>query len=94
MIVSFASGATASLVAKNVTKYILLLWIKSSPVDRFWCLRFLQGSNLEFWLLTRKPITGIFFDNNLIKLGLAVLHMVDKFDFLMFIFLLFEELKL
>ena len=43
MIGSFASGATASMVAKNGTKKIIpLLWIKSSPVDGFWCLRCLN----------------------------------------------------
>ena len=41
---SFASGATASLVAKNGSrKLIPLLWIKSSPVDRFWCVRCLNN---------------------------------------------------
>ena len=41
---SFASGATASLVAKNVTKkIILLLSIKSSPVDGFQSLRCLNN---------------------------------------------------
>ena len=33
------SSANASLVAKNRTRKIIpLLWIKSSPVDRLWCL--------------------------------------------------------
>ena len=40
MIGTFASGANASLVAKNWTKKIISLpLIKSSPVDGFWCLR-------------------------------------------------------
>ena len=40
---SFANNATTFLVAKNGTnKIILLLEIKSSPVDRFWCLRYLN----------------------------------------------------
>ena len=39
MIGSFASSATASLMAQNGFKQnIPLLWIKSSPVARFWCL--------------------------------------------------------
>ena len=43
MIGSFASGATTSMVAKNGSKKIIpLLWIKSSPVYRFWCLRCLN----------------------------------------------------
>ena len=43
MIGSFASGANVSLVAKNGTKKIIpLLWLHSSPVDRFWCLRCLN----------------------------------------------------
>ena len=37
LIASFASRATASLVDKNRTKYMFpILWITSSPVDRFW----------------------------------------------------------
>ena len=40
MIGTFASGANASLVAKNLTKKIIPLpLIKSSPVDGFWHLR-------------------------------------------------------
>ena len=43
MIGSFTSSANASLVAKNGTKKsIPLLWIKSSPMDGFWCLRCLN----------------------------------------------------
>ena len=43
MIGLFASGANASLVAKNGTKEIIpLLSIKSSPVDRFQSLRCLN----------------------------------------------------
>ena len=45
MIGSFASGTTASMVAKSGTKKIIpLLWIKSSPVEGFWCLRCLNDS--------------------------------------------------
>ena len=37
---SFESGATALLVAKKEAKNIILLpFIKSSPVDGFWCLK-------------------------------------------------------
>ena len=44
MIGLFASSATASLVAKNGTKKIIpLMYIKSSPVDRFWCFRCLNN---------------------------------------------------
>ena len=40
MIGLLASGANASLVAKNGTKKEFpLLLIESSPVDRFWCLK-------------------------------------------------------
>ena len=48
---SFLSGITTSLVAKNGTTTPLMWllavaidpwWIKSSPVDRFWCLRCLN----------------------------------------------------
>ena len=43
MIGSFASGSAAAMAAKIGTKKIIpLLWIKSSPVDRFWCLRCLN----------------------------------------------------
>ena len=43
MIGSFASGAAAAMAAKIGTKKIIpLLWIESSPVDRFWCLRCLN----------------------------------------------------
>ena len=43
MIGSFSIGSTASLVAKNGTRnIIILLWIKSSPVDRYRCLRCLN----------------------------------------------------
>ena len=45
MIGSFESGANATLVAKRRTeKYILLLSVKSSPVNRFWCLRCVRDS--------------------------------------------------
>ena len=50
MIGSFASGATAPQVAKNGTQKL------SQPFEE------LQGSNLEFKLITPKPITGTFFD--------------------------------
>ena len=44
MIRSFASSATSSMVAKNgTTKIIPLLYIKSPPVDRFWCFRYLNN---------------------------------------------------
>ena len=43
MIASYSSSAADSLVAKNLTeKIISLLLIKSSPVDRFQCLRHLK----------------------------------------------------
>ena len=43
MIGSFASGANASLVAKNRTKEMFpLLLVISSPVDRFQSLRYLN----------------------------------------------------
>ena len=43
MIGSFISGGTASLVAKNKIKNTIpLLRIKSSNMDRFWYIRFLN----------------------------------------------------
>ena len=52
MIGSFASGANAFLVAINGTKeIILLLSIKSSPVDRFQSLRCLNDRiNLPYMM--------------------------------------------
>ena len=50
MIGSFESGATAFHVAKNGTKKL------SQPFEE------LQGSNLEFKLITPKPIIGTYFD--------------------------------
>jgi len=49
---SFASGTNAFLVAKNWTKkIILLLLIKSIPVDRFQCLRCLNNRiNLPYMM--------------------------------------------
>ena len=69
MIGSFASGATASLVAKNGTKEL------SQPFEE------LQSSNLEFMLSTPKTITGTYFETNLSGFGLAGLPMVAIFDF-------------
>ena len=57
MIGSFASGTTASLVAKNVTKKL------NQPFEE------LQGSNSEFRLITPKPITGTYFEINLGRYG-------------------------
>ena len=73
MIGSFASGATASLVAKNVTKkysatvdkiitsgQILVLEVNiSQPFEE------LQGSNSELQLFNPKPINGTYFETNL-----------------------------
>ena len=43
MIGTFTSGANAFLVAKNGAKKIIPLpSIKSTPVDGFWCLRFIN----------------------------------------------------
>ena len=64
MIRSFASGATALLVAKNGTKKISQLFEE------------LRGSNLEFNLNTPKPITGTYFETNLSRFGLAGLPKV------------------
>jgi len=49
----------------------------------------LQGSNSEFKLITLKPITGTYFDTNLLLAGLP---MMTFFNFLMFISRLLEEL--
>ena len=44
MIGSSTGGTAPSLVAQNETKKIIpLLQIRSSPVDRFWCLRYLNN---------------------------------------------------
>ena len=45
MIGSFTSGTTAALVAKNGTKKHSTTFDKTSPVDRFWCLRCLNDCN-------------------------------------------------
>ena len=81
MIESFASGATAFLVAKNGTKKI------SQPIKE------LQGSNLEFKLINPKPITTrIYLDTNLSRFGLAGLPIAEHLDFKMSPSQLFEEL--
>ena len=69
MIVSFASGATAFLVAKNGTKKL------SQPIKE------LQGSNLEFKLITLKPTTGTYFETYLSRFSLAGLPMAGIMDF-------------
>ena len=69
MIGSFASGATASLVAKNGTKKLFQLFEE------------LQGSYLEFKLITPKPNTGTYFDTNLSRFGLTGLPMAAIMDF-------------
>ena len=68
MIGSFESGATSSLVAKNRTKKLSLLFEE------------LQGSNLEFKLIISKPITGTYFETNLSRFGLANLPMAAVLD--------------
>ena len=81
MIGLFASGATASLVAKNGTKKnIPLLRIKSPPVNGFWCLRCLNA-HLDM-SITMGPN----------RFGLAGLPMAAIFDFQMSKSQLFEEL--
>ena len=77
---SFASSATASLVGKNRTKKLSQLFEE------------LYGSNLEFKLITPKPISGTYFETNLNRFGLAVLPMAAILDFQMFLSELFEEL--
>ena len=57
MIGLFESSATSSLVAKNRTKKLSLLFEE------------LQGSYLEFKLITPKPITGTYFETNLRRFG-------------------------
>ena len=51
MMVSIASGATASLVAKHINLY-----------QQF---KKLQGSNLEFKLITPQPITETYLETKL-----------------------------
>ena len=68
MIGSFASGATASLVAKNRTKKL------SQPFEEQ------QGSNLEFKLITPKSITGTYFETTH-RFSLAGLPMAVILDF-------------
>ena len=68
MIRSFASGTTASLVAKNVTKKL------SEPFEE------LQDSNLEFKLITPKPITRTYFGTKFSRFGLAGLSIVAILD--------------
>ena len=69
MIVSFASGSDLSLVAKNGTKNLY------QPFEE------LQGSILEFKLITTKPITGTYFETNLSRFGLAGLTKVAILEF-------------
>ena len=69
MIGSHTSSATTSLVAKNLTKKLSQLFEE------------LQGSNLEFKLITPKPITGTYFETNLSRFGLAGLPMAAILDF-------------
>ena len=66
---SFASGATSFLVAKNLTKKL------SQQVEK------LQGSKMEFKLITSKHITGKYFETNLCRFDLAGLPMVAILDF-------------
>ena len=70
MIGLFASGTTASFMAKNGTKK----W--SQPFEE------LQDSNLEFKLFSPKPNTGTYFDTKLGMFGLAGLPMAAILDFL------------
>ena len=78
MIGSFASSATASLVAKNGTKKL------SQPFEE------LQGSNSEFKLITPKPITRTYFDNNLSRFGLAGMNIGAIINYQISISQLFE----
>ena len=81
MIESFASGTTASLVAKNLNKK------SSQPFEE------LQGSNLEFKLITPKSITGTYFETTLSRFGLEGLPIVAILHFQMFISQPLEELQ-
>ena len=63
------SGATAFLVAKNGTKKL------AQPIKE------LQGSNLEFKLITLKPTTGTYFETYLSRFSLAGLPMAGIMDF-------------
>ena len=53
----------------------------------------LHGSNLEFKLITPKPITGTYFETNLSRFYLAGLPMVAILDFQMFIYQPFQDLE-
>ena len=70
MIGSFASGATASIVAKNWTNNL------SQPFKE------LQGSNSEFKLITTKSFTGTHFDTKLSSFGLEGLPIGSHLGFL------------
>ena len=69
MIESFASGTTTSLVAKNGTKKLTL------PFEK------IKVSNLEFKLITPKPITWTYFETNLSRFGLTGLSIAAILDF-------------
>ena len=69
MIGSFGSGANTSKMAKYRTKKLSQLFEK------------LQGSNLEFKLITLNCITGSYFETNLSRFGLAGLTMAAILDF-------------
>ena len=68
MIESFPGGATSSMVAKNLTKKLSQL------------LNELQGSKLEFKLLTPKSINGTYFETYLNWFSLAGLPMTTILD--------------
>ena len=53
----------------------------------------IQGSNLEYKLITPKPITGTYFNTNLSRFGLASLPIAAILEFWMFISQSFEELQ-
>ena len=67
---SFASGPATSMVAKNGTKKL------SQPFEE------LQCSNLEFKLITPKPISGTHFETNLSRFGLEGLPLAAILDHL------------
>ena len=69
MIGLFTCGATASLMPKNETKKLSQLFEE------------LQGSNLEFKLITPKPITWTYFLSNMSRFGLAGFPMVAILNF-------------
>ena len=68
MIISLTIGTTYSLVAKIGTRKISELFEE------------LQGSNLEFKVITPKPITGTHLETNLSRFGLAGLPMAAILD--------------